>query len=33
MRNVNSESLQSLRQRPHWSFSRINSLVNFCSLA
>ena len=33
MKNVNSEPLQSLRQRPHWSFSRINSLVNFCSLA
>lgn len=26
-------SLTALRSRPHWSFSRINSLVNYCSLA
>jgi Holliday junction resolvase-like predicted endonuclease len=26
-------SLAELRKRPHWSFSRINGLVNFCSLA
>jgi len=26
-------SLASLRRRPHWSFSRINGLVNYCSLA
>lgn len=26
-------SLRSLRARPHWSFSRINALVNFCSLS
>jgi CRISPR/Cas system-associated exonuclease Cas4 (RecB family) len=28
-----SPSLASLRRRPHWSFSRINALVNYCSLA
>jgi Holliday junction resolvase-like predicted endonuclease len=26
-------SLASLRRQPHWSFSRINALVNYCSLA
>jgi putative RecB family exonuclease len=26
-------SLAELRKRPHWSFSRINGLVNYCSLA
>ena len=26
-------SLAELRRRPHWSFSRINALVNYCSLA
>jgi len=26
-------SLASLRRQPHWSFSRINGLVNYCSLA
>jgi putative RecB family exonuclease len=26
-------SLAELRRRPHWSFSRINGLVNYCSLA
>jgi Holliday junction resolvase-like predicted endonuclease len=26
-------SLSSLRRQPHWSFSRINALVNYCSLA
>jgi putative RecB family exonuclease len=26
-------SLADLRKRPHWSFSRINGLVNYCSLA
>ena len=25
-------SLESLRRRPHWSFSSINGLINFCSL-
>ena len=25
--------LAELRKRPHWSFSRINALVNYCSLA
>ena len=25
-------SLQHMRQRPHWSYSRINGLVNHCSL-
>jgi CRISPR/Cas system-associated exonuclease Cas4 (RecB family) len=29
----NSPSLASLRRQPHWSFSRINGLVNYCSLA
>jgi CRISPR/Cas system-associated exonuclease Cas4 (RecB family) len=29
----NSPSLSSLRRQPHWSFSRINGLVNYCSLA
>jgi len=28
-----SPSLASLRRQPHWSFSRINGLVNYCSLA
>ncbi|MBT7162336.1 MAG: hypothetical protein HN904_06120 [Victivallales bacterium] len=28
-----SPSLASLRRHPHWSFSRINALVNYCSLA
>ena len=27
------EGLRSLRARPHWSFSQINGLLNFCSLA
>lgn len=31
--NHRTEPLDSLRKRPNWSFSRINSLVNFCSLA
>jgi Holliday junction resolvase-like predicted endonuclease len=26
-------SLAALRRQPHWSFSRINALVNYCSLA
>jgi len=26
-------SLRALRSRPHWSFSRISSLVNYCPLA
>jgi Holliday junction resolvase-like predicted endonuclease len=26
-------SLAQLRRQPHWSFSRINGLVNYCSLA
>ena len=26
-------SLASLRRQPHWSFSQINALVNYCSLA
>lgn len=25
--------LQELRKKPHWSFSRINALANYCSLA
>ena len=29
----NTPSLASLRRQPHWSFSRINGLVNYCSLA
>ena len=29
---MNTQSLDSLRQRPHWSFSQINGLVNHCSL-
>ena len=33
MKNPEPESLASMRKRPHWSFSRINSLVNYCSLA
>ena len=33
MKGEHPESLDSLRARPHWSFSRINGLVNFCSLA
>jgi Holliday junction resolvase-like predicted endonuclease len=28
-----SPSLAQLRRQPHWSFSRINGLVNYCSLA
>jgi Holliday junction resolvase-like predicted endonuclease len=28
-----SPSLAELRRQPHWSFSRINALVNYCSLA
>jgi CRISPR/Cas system-associated exonuclease Cas4 (RecB family) len=30
---LDSPSLAELRRQPHWSFSRINALVNYCSLA
>jgi Holliday junction resolvase-like predicted endonuclease len=30
---LDTPSLASLRRQPHWSFSRINALVNYCSLA
>ena len=31
--NAKSPTLEQLRQTPHWSYSRLNGLLGFCSLA